>query len=234
MGVTDPNRIYTLEEMAKGDVMFAATGVTSGPMLRGVRRFGARRDHAFHRHALQVRHRPLRRGPPQLRAEAVGLRGLGAWTRFPTARSWASRAVCHRPALGLAARARRARALASPSAWALPELVGRLLAARGIGIEAAARLPGADAARAAARPFRACATWTRRRSGWPMRCSAARRSAVFGDYDVDGACQRRADGARCCASSAAACTHYVPDRLTEGYGPNAAGASPRSASAAPR
>ena len=28
------------EEMAKGDVMFAATGVTPGAMLRGVRRFG--------------------------------------------------------------------------------------------------------------------------------------------------------------------------------------------------
>ena len=39
MGVTDPNRVYHLEDMAKGEVMFAATGVTSGPMLRGVRRF---------------------------------------------------------------------------------------------------------------------------------------------------------------------------------------------------
>jgi fructose-1,6-bisphosphatase II / sedoheptulose-1,7-bisphosphatase len=38
MGITDPNRIYSLEDMAKGDVMFAATGVTTGPMLRGVRR----------------------------------------------------------------------------------------------------------------------------------------------------------------------------------------------------
>ncbi len=38
MGVTDPNHVYTVEEMAKGDVMFAATGVTSGAMLRGVRR----------------------------------------------------------------------------------------------------------------------------------------------------------------------------------------------------
>src|SRR5215212_736955 len=37
MGVTDPNRKYTLEDMARGDVMFAATGVTTGPMLRGVR-----------------------------------------------------------------------------------------------------------------------------------------------------------------------------------------------------
>jgi fructose-1,6-bisphosphatase II / sedoheptulose-1,7-bisphosphatase len=40
MGITDPNKIYTITEMAKGDVMFAATGVTSGPMLRGVRREG--------------------------------------------------------------------------------------------------------------------------------------------------------------------------------------------------
>lgn len=38
-GVTDLNRIYDLEDMASGDVMFAATGVTTGPMLRGVRRF---------------------------------------------------------------------------------------------------------------------------------------------------------------------------------------------------
>jgi fructose-1,6-bisphosphatase II / sedoheptulose-1,7-bisphosphatase len=40
MGVIDPNRQYSITDMAKGDVMFAATGVTSGPMLRGVRRFG--------------------------------------------------------------------------------------------------------------------------------------------------------------------------------------------------
>jgi fructose-1,6-bisphosphatase II / sedoheptulose-1,7-bisphosphatase len=39
MGVTDPDRVYGLENMARGQVMFAATGVTSGPMLRGVRRF---------------------------------------------------------------------------------------------------------------------------------------------------------------------------------------------------
>jgi fructose-1,6-bisphosphatase II / sedoheptulose-1,7-bisphosphatase len=40
MGITDPNRIYSITEMAKGDVMFAATGVTGGPMLRGVTRVG--------------------------------------------------------------------------------------------------------------------------------------------------------------------------------------------------
>lgn len=40
MGVTDPQRKYGLVDMARGEVMFAATGVTSGAMLRGVRRFG--------------------------------------------------------------------------------------------------------------------------------------------------------------------------------------------------
>jgi fructose-1,6-bisphosphatase II / sedoheptulose-1,7-bisphosphatase len=40
MGHPDPRRKFNLEEMAKGDVMFACTGVTSGTMLRGVKRFG--------------------------------------------------------------------------------------------------------------------------------------------------------------------------------------------------
>jgi fructose-1,6-bisphosphatase II / sedoheptulose-1,7-bisphosphatase len=38
-GIQDLNRKYGLLELAKGDVMFAATGVTDGTMLRGVRRF---------------------------------------------------------------------------------------------------------------------------------------------------------------------------------------------------
>jgi fructose-1,6-bisphosphatase II / sedoheptulose-1,7-bisphosphatase len=38
-GITDLNRKYSMGEMAKGDVMFAATGVTNGSMLKGVRRF---------------------------------------------------------------------------------------------------------------------------------------------------------------------------------------------------
>lgn len=37
MGVTDPSKIYRIEEMAKGDVLFAATGVTDGNMLAGVK-----------------------------------------------------------------------------------------------------------------------------------------------------------------------------------------------------
>lgn len=39
MGITDFSHVYTLSELAHGDVMFAATGVTDGSMLKGVRRF---------------------------------------------------------------------------------------------------------------------------------------------------------------------------------------------------
>jgi fructose-1,6-bisphosphatase II / sedoheptulose-1,7-bisphosphatase len=40
LGINDLNRKYSLLDMAHGDVMFAATGVTNGSMLKGVRRFG--------------------------------------------------------------------------------------------------------------------------------------------------------------------------------------------------
>jgi len=39
MGIDDLNKIYTLSDLASGDVMFAATGVTDGSMLKGVRRY---------------------------------------------------------------------------------------------------------------------------------------------------------------------------------------------------
>jgi len=40
MGITDFDKIYSMEELAKGDVMFAATGVTNGDFLKGVEFFG--------------------------------------------------------------------------------------------------------------------------------------------------------------------------------------------------
>ena len=36
MGITDPNRIYRTNDLASGDVMFSATGVTDGTLLKGV------------------------------------------------------------------------------------------------------------------------------------------------------------------------------------------------------
>ena len=37
MGITDPDRVYKTEDLARGNVMFAATGVTTGKFLNGVR-----------------------------------------------------------------------------------------------------------------------------------------------------------------------------------------------------
>jgi fructose-1,6-bisphosphatase II / sedoheptulose-1,7-bisphosphatase len=39
LGIKDLNRKYGILDLAKGDVMFAATGVTDGSMLKGIRRF---------------------------------------------------------------------------------------------------------------------------------------------------------------------------------------------------
>ena len=37
-GITDLNKQYDLTELAKGDCIFAATGVTDGSLLKGVKR----------------------------------------------------------------------------------------------------------------------------------------------------------------------------------------------------
>jgi len=39
MGIDDLEHVYTIDELCKDDVMFAATGVTDGDLLRGVRFF---------------------------------------------------------------------------------------------------------------------------------------------------------------------------------------------------
>ena len=102
----------------------------------------------------------------------------------------------------------------------LPELLGQLLAARGIAPEQAplfleptlrALLPDpsvlVDMDRAAERLAQAA------RDGESV--------AVFGDYDVDGACAG-ALMVRFLRELGCPVRAYVPDRLKEGYGPNAA------------
>jgi single-stranded-DNA-specific exonuclease len=128
--------------------------------------------------------------------------------RSLTGRRWIWRAGEDRVGLGIAQR------------LGVPEIVGRLLAARGIGLEAAAHfleptlralLPDpsvlADMDAAAAR-----------------LADAARRGetvAVFGDYDVDGACSG-ALMVTLLRDLGCEVLPYVPDRLAEGYGPNPA------------
>lgn len=44
MGIADPNRILTMEDLVKGDdAIFSATGVTDGELIRGVRFYGGER-----------------------------------------------------------------------------------------------------------------------------------------------------------------------------------------------
>ncbi|MGH9897712.1 MAG: class II fructose-bisphosphatase [Pyrinomonadaceae bacterium] len=49
MGIDDPNKIYTTNDLAPGKkIIFAATGVTDGTLLRGVRFFGSgKRTHSL-------------------------------------------------------------------------------------------------------------------------------------------------------------------------------------------
>jgi single-stranded-DNA-specific exonuclease len=127
--------------------------------------------------------------------------------RSVTGRRWVWREADQRMGLAIAQRNE------------LPELVGRLLAARGVGIEEAAQFLEPTLRAMLPDPSRmldmdaACerlADAVQRRE----------RVAVFADYDVDGACS----GALIVSTLrrlGCEVTHYVPDRLAEGYGPNA-------------
>ena len=47
MGITDFDKIYRIDELAQGKVMFCATGVTTGTFLEGVRFFsGGAKTHS--------------------------------------------------------------------------------------------------------------------------------------------------------------------------------------------
>lgn len=54
MGVEDLDRIYKRDELARGEVMFCATGVTDGPLLKGVRMLA---NHRATSHSLVMRSR---------------------------------------------------------------------------------------------------------------------------------------------------------------------------------
>lgn len=51
MGITDENKVYHMEDLARGNVMFIATGVTNGSYLNGIRYFGG----GAHTHSIVMR-----------------------------------------------------------------------------------------------------------------------------------------------------------------------------------
>jgi single-stranded-DNA-specific exonuclease len=128
--------------------------------------------------------------------------------RSATGRRWIWRQGEARTGLGIAQR------------LGLPEIVGRLLAARGVGVEAAA-----DFLEPTLRALMPNPALLKDMGAAASRLAdAAQRGeqvAVFGDYDVDGACSG-ALMVRLLRELGCRVTHYVPDRIEEGYGPNPA------------
>ncbi len=99
----------------------------------------------------------------------------------------------------------------------LPELLGRVLAARGIGLADVAVF--LDPTIKALMPDPS--TVRDMDKGAARLADAIQRKepiAVFGDYDVDGACSA-ALMHRFLAAHGLAARIYIPDRMTEGYGP---------------
>ncbi len=128
--------------------------------------------------------------------------------RSVTGRRWIWRPSDARTGLGIAQR------------LGVPEMVGRLLAARGVGLDMAA-----DYLDPTLRVLMPDPSALIDMDAAADRIAAAVRSgehvAVFGDYDVDGACSG-ALMSRLLLDLGCEVTPYVPDRLKEGYGPNAA------------
>jgi single-stranded-DNA-specific exonuclease len=124
-----------------------------------------------------------------------------------TGRRWLTRDADDRSALALAQR------------LDLPEVVGRILAARDVGIDDAeaflnptlrASLPDPDSLKGMAEAVERLAS----------AIMQGERIAVFGDYDVDGATSS-ALLRRYFSAVGSDIDIYIPDRRREGYGPNA-------------
>ena len=100
----------------------------------------------------------------------------------------------------------------------LPEMMGRILAARGIGLDA---VPGfLDPTLKSLMPDpSALRDMDKAASRLADAIEAKQRIAIFGDYDVDGACSS-ALLHRFLSHHDVPSRIYIPDRLFEGYGPN--------------
>ncbi len=109
--------------------------------------------------------------------------------------------------------------VALAQALEVPEIVGRVLAARGVTADSAERFLNPTVRAMLPEPSRlagmdaAVARLVRAVTGGEM-------IAVFGDYDVDGATSA-AVLKRYLVAVGASVRVYIPDRLSEGYGPNA-------------
>src|SRR5262245_31043086 len=109
-------------------------------------------------------------------------------------------------------------AIAISQRYALPELLGRVLAARAIALDEVPNVldPSIKALMPDPSTLRDMDKGAAR-----LADAIARKEpvAIFGDYDVDGACSS-ALLKRFLAAHGLEARIYIPDRMTEGYGPN--------------
>lgn len=127
--------------------------------------------------------------------------------RSLTGRCWRAAAVDERLALAIGQR------------FALPEVVGRVLAARGVGLEQVEGFLAPTLRDLLPDPFH-LRDMEKAASRLAAAAMAGETIGLLGDYDVDGATGSallvrffRAVGAKVLV--------HIPDRMTEGYGPNA-------------
>jgi len=124
-----------------------------------------------------------------------------------TGKRWLARQGDERTALALAQRLE------------LPEPVARVMAARGVGLDEAEDYLGPTLRRFLPDPFR-LKDMDRAAARIVRAVTEGEAVAVFGDYDVDGA-TASALLHRFLSAVGAPPRIYIPDRIAEGYGPNA-------------
>ncbi len=124
-----------------------------------------------------------------------------------TGKRWLARQADERTAMALAQRLE------------LPEPVARVMAARGVGLDEAEDYLGPTLRRFLPDPFR-LRDMDRAAARVARAVMEGQPIALFGDYDVDGATSS-ALLHRFLAAVGAPPRIYIPDRIAEGYGPNA-------------
>lgn len=145
---------------------------------------------------------------PDTHDETTGDAVLGV-ERSLSGKRWVRRGGDERTALALSQR------------LGVPEIVGRVLAARGVELEEAERFLNPTLRDLLPDPHRLkdMATGCDRLARAVME---GEKIALFGDYDVDGATSSALLRRFLRAAGATDPVLYVPDRLSEGYGPNTA------------
>ncbi len=128
-------------------------------------------------------------------------------SRSVSGRRWQSRLIDERAALTLSQR------------LDLPEIVGRVLAARGVGLDEGEQFLNPTIRDLLPDPFHLI-DMERTADRLAGAIMAGEQIAVFGDYDVDGAASS-ALLTRFIEAVGGNVIVYIPDRMREGYGPNA-------------